>query len=291
MMNFEEFRDYAKGTILDYLPEEYLRAEVCLTDVLKLDDSYTGMILKQEHKSSSPIINLEQCFKQYEEEMPIEELMVRMARTITTSQLAVDETVLMDYEKCKSQLFIRLAPVSGNETIMESSPHKVIGNILLTYHIFFPTEDDGFYSARVSNQLIKDWGISEEKLHEEAVENTAKLFPPTIMTLVEAATGVADDECDVLVVSNEQMMFGAAALFIPSVTQEIVERLGGGFIAIPSSVHEWLVISLNAELRLKDLHETLKQANQTVVRPEDILSWTPYYYNAEKGEFHALDKR
>lgn len=291
MMTFNEFRDYAKGAILDYLPEEYFGAEVCLTDIQKLDDSYTGMILKQEHKSSSPIINLEQCFKQYEEKTPIEELMLKMARTITTSQLAVDEASLMDYEKCKSQLFIRLAPISGNEVILESSPCKIIGDILLTYHVFFPTEDDGFYSARVSNQLIEDWGISEEKLHEDAVESTTKLFPPTIMTLVEAATGVADDECDVLVVSNEQMIFGAAALFIPSVTSEVVERLGGGFIAIPSSVHEWLVISTNSELRLKDLRETLKQNNQTVVRPEDILSWVPYYYSAEEGVFHALGNR
>ncbi|MBR2766848.1 hypothetical protein IKD67_02065 [Candidatus Saccharibacteria bacterium] len=248
------------------------------------------MILKQEHKSSSPIINLDQSFKQYGK-VPLEELMVKMAKVIKASQLIVDEDMLESYEKCKSQLFMRLASASGKESIMESSPYRLIGDILLTYYVLFPAEASSFYSARVNNRLMRDWGISEEELYEDAVKSTVKLFPPTITTLVEATTGIADDECEALVVSNKQMMFGAAALFIPSVTSEVVERMGGGFIAIPSSVHEWLVISTNSEFRMKDLRETLKQANQTVTRPEDILSWVPYYYSAEEGVFHALDNR
>ena len=111
------------------------------------------------------------------------------------------------------------------------------------------------------------------------------------MTLVEAVTGVADDECETLVVSNEQKMFGASALFIPSVRRELVERLGGGFIAIPSSIHEWLVVSTDSELRLKDLSEALRQTNQAVVKAEDILSWTLYYYAASEDAFHALGNR
>lgn len=288
MMNFNEFKEYVEENIKNYLPEEYLEADVCLTKVEKLDDAYTGMMLKQKHRNASPIINLEHCFKLYEE-TPIEELMVRIANTITTNQHMMEEANLESYEKCKDQLFIRLSPV--NDVIMDSGPYRLIGDILLTYHIFFPTEADGFYSARINNQLVKDWGICEEKLHEDAIENTTKLFPPTIMTLVEAVTGIADDECEILVVSNEQMMFGAAALFIPSVTHELEERLDGGFIAIPSSVHEWLVISTDSELRLKDLYTALRQANQTVVKSEDFLSWTLYYYSASEGVFHPLDNR
>lgn len=289
MMNFNGFKEHVKENIKNYLPEEYTEADVCLTKVEKLDDAYSGMMLRQEHANSSPIINLEQCFKQYEDETPLEELMVRIANTITTNQHMMEDAKLENYEECKNRLFIRLSPVS--DTIMDSSPCRVIGDILLTYHIFFPTEADGFYSARINNQLVKDWGICEEMLHEDAMESTSKLFPPTIMTLVEAVTGIADDECEMLVVSNEQMMFGAAALFIPSVTHELEKRLGGGFIAIPSSVHEWLVVSTDSELRLKDLYSALRQANQTVVRPEDILSWTLYYYSASEGVFHALDNR
>ena len=62
MMNFDEFKEYVKAEVKNYLPVTYLNAEICIKDVAKLDEQYTGMMVRREEVISSPIINLDAFF-------------------------------------------------------------------------------------------------------------------------------------------------------------------------------------------------------------------------------------
>ena len=288
MMKYGEFKKYVSEKIKDYLPEEYKDAEVCMTRVEKLDDSYLGMMLKQKHKVSAPVINLKLFFKQYEEEASLEELMQQMARTITTNQLMMDEASLEDYEKVKQNLFFRLSPIRRAEAIMQESPHKVIGDLLLTYHVYIPMGSDGFYSTRITYQLMESFGVTEAELHQDALMNTPKLFPPKIQSLVELVTGEKEADPTFMVVTNTDGIYGASVLFYEGMMDEITELIKGSFYAIPSSVHEWLIMP-DGRLTATELAQMVRDANDTVVRLKDLLSYSVYYYDAETKQFTVAE--
>lgn len=48
MLNFNEFQEHIKNTILDYLPEEFSDAKVDLQQVAKNNETLTGIIIHQK---------------------------------------------------------------------------------------------------------------------------------------------------------------------------------------------------------------------------------------------------
>lgn len=283
-MNFDEFKEYVKAEVRNYLPVTYLNAEICIKDVVKLDEQYTGMMVRRAEDVSSPIINLDAFYEQLADRS-LEATLEQMARVITMNVLDADDlTSLEDYEKIKRQLFMRLSPVDGNDAIMNDSPHKVVGDILVTYHVYLPSEAGGFYSARVTNQLMGSFKITTNDLHRTAQKNTLKLFKPTVQSLVEVMTGEKEDDPTFMVVSNEEGIFGANTLFCEGIMDGISNLVQGNYYAIPSSIHEWLVIP-SGRFTAFELKQMVESANHTVVRPEDILSYNVYHYDAETKVF------
>ena len=68
------------------------------------------------------------------------------------------------------------------------------------------------------------------------------------------------------------LTYGAAALFLPGIIERIHERLGESFFAIPSSIHEFLIIPESSGVTMSVLNSMCREANQTVVRYNEILS-------------------
>lgn len=287
-MNFDGFKEYVKAEVKNYLPVTYLNAEVCIKDVVKLDEQYTGMMVRREEDVSSPIINLDAFYAQLAYHS-LEATLEQIARVITMSVLDADDlTSLDDYEKIKRQLFMRLSPVDGNDAIMNDSPHKVVGDILITYHVYLPSEAGGFYSARVTNQLMESFKVTIDDLHKTAKENTPKLFNPTVQSLVEMLTGGKEEDPTFMVVSNDEGVFGANTLFCGTMMDDIADLVQGSYYAIPSSIHEWLVIP-SGRFTAYELKQMVESANRTVVKPEDILSYNVYHYDAEAKVFAIAD--
>lgn len=65
MLNFNEFQEHIKNTILDYLPEEFSDAKVDLQQVAKNNEMLTGIIIHQEKINISPTIYLDPFYKDY----------------------------------------------------------------------------------------------------------------------------------------------------------------------------------------------------------------------------------
>ena len=127
-----------------------------------------------------------------------------------------------------------------------------------------------------------------------AEKNTPEMHPATIMSL-EESVGVYPEDRPTLnemdenvplndtsfVLSNNTNINGAAALFYPEVREKIAKMLGGDFYAVPSSVHEFMIISCDAGHSAEYLEGVLCTANETVVRPKDKLSDKLLRYDAE----------
>ena len=284
IMNFDEFTEYAKEHIKGYLPEEYQSAEVILQTVKKNNEQYTGLTVEREEKNFAPIANMEKLYEYYRMTGSIEQVMERLS---TIAQMKapqeIDENIVKSYEQIKDKLFVRLSPVEGNEAIMEDSPYQMQADMMMTYHIYVPSED-GFTQIRITQQLLDKFGVTREQLHRDAISNTPNIFTPEILV-----AGDPEEDHPMLVVTNTQGVLGASAIFCEGIMDKVAAMMKGDYFILPSSIHEMIAVPNNGRRDSAELEAMVKQANRIVVEPEDILSDTVYHYDPKTQIFERAD--
>ena len=292
MMNFDEFTRYAKEHIAEHLPPEYQAADIRIDEVHKMNERYTGLTVRLEDNVSAPVINIDMFYQQYKDDRPLGEVMRDMAGIAQMKPPAeIDIEAFKSYENVKDKLFVRLNSVDGNEQVMADSPHHMAADMMMTYHIYIPDRDGngGFMSARITNEMLKDLGVSQEQLHKDAMANTEKLFKPKVVGMMEALTGEPEENPQMMIVTNDQGSLGAAALFCAGIMDKAAEHMKGNYFVLPSSIHETLIVPDNGDFDRKDLENMVREANRTVVDPSDRLSDSVYHYDQKDRIFERAD--
>lgn len=67
-MNYDEFKDYAKEHISEFLPDKYPISSVEIISVHKNNESLDGLTIKSEGVNIAPTIYLNELFRAYSEE-------------------------------------------------------------------------------------------------------------------------------------------------------------------------------------------------------------------------------
>lgn len=150
----------------------------------------------------------------------------------------------------------------------------------------------------ISNEIANKYNYDLDELARVAIENTMRLHPATLEPLDSFkdpedrrmlndidVKEFTDD--DAFVLSNNTQICGAATLFYPGAKEKIAVYLGDDFYAIPSSIHEFIIVPCGGPMTVEYLEEVLVGANKTVVKPEDILgeSVLKYSYMENKLDF------
>ena len=81
---------------------------------------------------------------------------------------------------------------------------------------------------------------------------------------------------------NASGIQGSTTLFYPGVKEKIGEFFEAGYYAVPSSVHEFIIVPENGNVDPDALLHMLTEGNSTLVGPEDVFSGDIYRYNPEK---------
>lgn len=135
-------------------------------------------------------------------------------------------------------------------------------------------------STTITKDLAEANQWDTKELFRLAISNTKESDPAALYAMEDA---LANDKKDLLasdgeipegmlILSNKSGVFGAAALFLPGVIDRIHEKLGEGFYAIPSSVHEFLIIPESSGMTISSLNAACREINETGVRHSDVLS-------------------
>lgn len=179
-------------------------------------------------------------------------------------------------------LFVALLEVERNEKYLQDMPYQELGNGL-AYICQIRYEDpsgNGFMSAAVKNNLVKSNGWDIEEIFRIAIGNTLENNAPKLYNMGDALFGNPENILDngicdtnnLLVLTNDTGIFGAASLFLPGIIDKIHDCLGCGFFGIPSSTHEFIIVPESIDIRIEDLSIMCKEANATIVDQKDILS-------------------
>lgn len=175
-------------------------------------------------------------------------------------------------------LFIEVMSADSEE--LSNRPHRKVFDMAIACRV----EKDG-ESVPVTNAMAKEYGVSLDEIVREAMLNSQRI-KPAVLTKVEFGDG---SDFPMWVVSNQARFCGAAVLFYPGMMKRIEKKIGSGYIVIPSSIHEFIIVPDNENIDMDGLAGIISSVNgdESFISPEEVLSGTPYHYAG--GVFERLD--
>lgn len=287
-LTYEQFKTEITENIKDYLPDDYKDAEVKLSTVNKIGKTYDSLFVRPKNKIYSPAADINMFFDAYESGETLDEIMRNIADVLQTEAPddVKDISWLLDYEKVKERLFIRVSNADKNKNIIESAPHKKVEDLIITCHIAVNQGPNNMASTIVNKDLLERYGVTEDQLFEDAMKNAPEVSPVRIDSMYDFISHMVpefeenpDEAKSMYIVTNKTNTYGAAAIFYSGILDKMYEKIGGSFIVLPSSVNEVIVVPDNG--RYKDLKKMVEDINESSVEPEERLSNSVYKYDAE----------
>ena len=281
-------------TVIKELEKEFGEGNVVLTNDLKVNNvKREGFAILGTDKKASPVIPVGQYYEAYSNGSTTEELINDIKETYKffDERFGIQEKPDLSFDNVKDRIVFH---VVGQEAYAKRLKNlvsmKLPGGLAMVYAININDN----HAMMITKEIARDYGYNLEKVHDTAEKNTPKLFPATLMSL-EESVGVFPEDRPTLnemdenvllsdtsfVLSNNTNINGATVLFYPETREKIAKMLGGDFYAIPSSVHEFMIVSCDAGLTAEYLEDVLVGANENVVKAKDKLSDKLLRYDAE----------
>ena len=303
-MNFDEFKAWAAEEIRGWLPESFADAEIRIGQVEKLGKTYTGMTVRAEDQIAVPTVNLNDFYQEYVSGRDTDAILYQMSDLIEKNTPMVDMGWLTDYDQVKDSLFVRVSNAEANADLLDGVPHTRVEDLAITYHIQMDMPGAGLASTMVTDAMLRQYGITQEQLHEDALRSSEQLLPPRLDSMQNILTGLMAPNFDpsealyeepapgntMMVLTNSESVNGASALFYPNVMEEAADHFGGNYFVLPSSTHEVIMIPADGTADFRELEQMVREINHTQVAPDERLSDHVYHYDAHERLFERADR-
>jgi hypothetical protein len=303
MLSLKEFTDKMKAEIRDYLPDVYKDAIIDDIEVVKMNDQKLhGLTIRMPESNAAPTLYVDGMYQAYRDGADIGYLAAEMANTYSQSMDAPKPPEInLRYEDIRDNLTVRLLEKKRNREFLSNMPYVDVGNgLAVIADVNMGETRGGDWRIAVNNSVLEQMGEDKETLFADAMKNSATVDPPTLVDMSSALFSperinlldrnepvAPEDIGSIYVLTNASGSLGAAALFYPDVKEKTGEILGSDYYILPSSIHEVILVPDAAGIDKKELCDMVKQANRTVVEPQDILSDNVYHYSRDD---RRLDK-
>lgn len=304
-MNKEKFIEMVKSHIREYLSEEYQNTQIELMERTKNNDTRLhGLIIRKENREgwdSAPVLYLDSYFDAYRfGGKDMEDIMHEIARDYLQATRNIPQFDLpeMTREGIKDKIFIRVINTRTNQERLKDLVSLLVdgGYSLIAYIEMDAPKKDAM--IQVTKNMAEEMGYDERELMRDAIKNTMDAYPAELAemqkvlmdvsglrrlvpgdNLLNAVSAPAED-LSMLVITNSDKFFGAAALFYPEVEKRIAEITGGSYYVLPSSVHEMIILPDNGRLEERELAQMVRTINAAEVHPEEQLGNKVLFYSA-----------
>ena len=297
MMRFEEFTE-------NILQEIRVRADgafqVKKHDVTKNNNvKQTGIAVVKEGTDIGPCVYLDELYREYESDgMKFDETVDEVYRLILKYEENtpdVDLSGFRNWETVHGDIYPKLVNAEQNKELLEKIPHRMFLDLAVVYYAVardHAQEDIG--TILIYNGHMEIWGQEEENLYQTSMRNMradgeADLF--TIETVIKhimpgitfpSERGKVPWDTGMYILTNRRRRFGAAEILDRKTLRMVADKIGDGFIVLPSSVHETIVLPSREDAEYKRLADMVREVNDTQVDAEERLSYHVYVYSRDE---------
>lgn len=275
-MDFETFKENLANDVKEKLYERYgTEVEIESHRTEKMNESYDALTVKPVDSAIGVNLNATALFEGYQDGKTYDEIVedaAEMAGNALNNTPDFDIEAISNYDKMKETLAMEVVSAERNADLLETVPHKDIEDMAVVYRFVLGDTPQGAGTILVTNQMLDNYGITAEQLHDDAVKNAPEIRPIVIQGMAEVlakSMGVEDLEMMGLNIPPEQeQMFvasvpgnvhGAGVIAYEDFMDKASERVGNqSFFILPSSIHELLIIPDNGNFDLKALENMVK---------------------------------
>lgn len=257
MMNYELFKEVVAEKFMDYMSGQYkdMRLEICPVD--KVNVTLDGLnLVGGGDITVTPTIYINDMYEHYQKTNDLQEVL-QMAASKMKQAIKEAPTVApaIDFDAAKDNIVFQLVNTEQNKEMLQDMPNRSFQDLSVIYRWIVKTDAEGIQSTVIHNSLAEKLGISEEQMFKLAVENTRRIFPPTVKSMNDIIRdmfmekGMLDEHIDMMlgempaeqtmwVISNDRGINGAISMLYEDKLHGLAENLGTDLYIMPSSLHE-----------------------------------------------------
>ena len=307
MMKKEQFCEIMKSSVQEILNERGIDAELEIQEVVKSNDQkLTGLRVMGKENRATPCLYLDELYEQFQKGYPIFHMASEVANAIADAmvdamKMDLDMMKLNEYESARNFLTIHLVGIDENQQWLADKVWEPLGDLAKVCYLDLGEREQGHLGAAVTVSHLEIWNVDKEQVVKDALDKMKKkktVFRSIYSAVKDLQTDLVDDEeidpekNPYFVISNEEKRYGAAMIAIPEVLDAIGVGFGCDYYIVPSSVHEVLIIPVDAGMGAKILTQMLREINEKEVAIRDRLSDHVQYYDRESQRVvNALNRR
>lgn len=277
LMDFGTFKEAVVKDILSYMPPEMRQLEMLEQPVKKVNISLTGLTFRKEGIIECPTIYVEELYEDYREHGDLQKALQKGVKIVCAGfAMELDVSDMLDKDRVKENVVLQIINTEMNKELLLGVPHRNFQDLSIIYYI---TKAHKSYTANViiQNGLLELLEMDEQQLYNFALANTKRLFPVIIHASLPEQ--LAPPEYNMFFLSNkENNASGSACILYKEVLCSLEERIHGSFYILPSSKYDVIVVSAKSH-DLSELKQLVKETNDIVLSPNEILSYNVYYYD------------
>ena len=282
-------------------------SEVIKTNGVKLK----GLIIKAIDQNISPTIYLEPFYQMYcdnlEEDDTLKDIEMEIYNVYIRSNNngKVDMSWFMNWSKVKERICCKLINYESNRELLKQVPYIPVLDLAVVFYYSFKDLIMGDGTIQIYNNHLEMWGVTKEELLRVAKENTPRLFPGVIESMMQVVkkmmseevhqdvqTFCMEEECPMYIVSNKEKGYGAIQMFNAELLRDFANRRNKcNFWILPSSLHEVLIIPDDGRECAAELLNMVIEVNSTQVLEEEVLANSVYKFVYATGEIRLEASR
>lgn len=176
-----------------------------------------------------------------------------------------------------------------NQDWLQKCPYTEYGDYVIVYRKCTSFNDYQLNYGLITWENAEKLSLDLLQLHELAMQNVQNTSLYTIVSYngcffeeIGDFTYRIGNEYEEYIVRGVEENYSTGSLFNKEIWKNMGNLIGENYYIIPSSVHEWIVMSIS--MTSKELLETTIAGVNTELNPEDLLGEQYYLYDVEKDE-------
>ena len=293
----KEFYDEIINAIREEIPEEIRdMMEVDIREIVKANDTVLhGVVIKGPEQDIVLTIYIEDCIKQLPEDFATKDLAEAIISLyqVGMREAPAVESLSLEFDDIKDKLVVQLAEVERNKDRLKELAYKPLDNgmVMLAY-VVVQEDERGSMRFAVTKDIVEGQNYDIDKMFETAMKNNEPVLVDISDAIfsdgIEFAENLFDTEITdklpdgMYTLTNSSTNLGAAVLYYPDVQKRIGDMLQNSYYVLPSSIHELMILPCSVNDNPEFLRKMVKEANETAVNPQEVLSDRIFMYDREK---------
>ena len=147
-----------------------------------------GVVICKKNSKIAPNIYLNGYYEMYKDGMSMPNIIediIDIYHKSSNSEFIDDLEIDFKYENIKDRIVFKVVNFKNNKEMLKNIPFVKFLDLAIIFQYNVDSSDEGLASVRITNEHIKAWGISREKLYIIAKKNTPRIFPCVMKNMEE----------------------------------------------------------------------------------------------------------